>query len=314
MEDNNADFIVELAKGRIERGVVHEPRQYFDVMHIGLADHLEVPSHPAVFRNGEQFPVKLTHMVASVGFDYTDPDAPALSAEEIMQFIGLRMMWNGQFYMNQQFLPVPIWSTEVTAAADYISRATSCWKHEPFMLASRDTMVVRLQPIVPADPGETLPVTVTFTGIGALSGRPYFFSSTREMEGVAPATMNTEDFRNNGSEPVLIVDTTVNVGPDSGADDPVGNLRRVGLNIQQVNNGTGAAWFSGPTVPVPVTHMSSALLGVTSGRAVVHRFPYPITLEPGDGLEMYAKSLAPNGVGGADVDLLISMAGFIMVQ
>ncbi len=317
MQDNNAAYIAELAKGRIETGVVYEPRQYFDVLRVNGADQLEVPSHPGVFENGEQFPVKLTHMIANVGLAISDqvPEG-ALAPEEFLQILGLRMMWNGQFYMNQQYLPVPLWTTELTSSPDYIGRPTSCWKHEPFVLASRDTMVVSLQALVPAEDGESLPVTVTFSGVGMLSNRPYFFSGTRELSGVAPAVMNTEDFRNNGSEPVLIPDTSLNVGPESGQDDnPTGDVRRVGINIRQVNNGTGASWFSGPTVPVPMTHMPGTLLGVTSGRAAVHRFPYPITLEPGDGFQLFSKNIATDASFQAvDLDLQISLGGYILVQ
>ncbi len=154
-EDNNAPFLVQLAQGRIEKGVLYEPRQYFDVIRVTGNDNLEVPSHPGVFMNGEQSPVRLTHMVAQIGLTYVDDEPPALAAEEFLQFVGLRMMWNGQFYMNQRYLPVPIWGNEVVSTADYINRATGCWKHEPFVLASRDTMVVRLQPIIPAADGES---------------------------------------------------------------------------------------------------------------------------------------------------------------
>lgn len=312
------DYVVNLAKGRVRQGIINEPRAFFDIVPLPAqaapAVGIVTPGNPGVFENGEQFPIRLTHMLAAVSF--LDDDGNEDDQFNI-QSIGLRLIFHDQYYMNPQFLPLPLWGNKVVAASDVVSFNTSAWDFvengEPFVLSARDTLTVTVQLNDLVDPGNDIPVTVAFTGFGVLSKRPYLLSSRRNLDSIVATNLSTVDMRNDGSEPIVITDMTVNVGAEAGAVDPRGVIGRVSLNVRQNGNGTNARWFQGPTNPVNIPNMQATLAGVTSGRAVVHQFPGDGLLwQPGEGITVEAQALNIIEEDFAS-RLALAFTGYIMV-
>jgi hypothetical protein len=309
---NYVDYIVALSqRGFIRKGIINEPRCFYDLVDLH-ANRTVTFGTPGVLVNGEQFPVRLTHMLASVAYLNNVLPTPAVDDEINAQRIAMRLKFHDQYYMNAAFLPLPIWGNKVVAAADSVSPGTSHWDFvangQPFVLSARDTLLVSLNLNDFANPVSAVPVTVAVTGFGALSHRPYLLSSQVLLSTVIAVNMSTVDFRNDGSEPIIITDMTVNVAGEIEDADAIGSIGRVSIQIRQIGNGTNANWFDGP--PTNPGRMQATLLGVTSGRAVVHQFPGDGLLwEPGEGITLEAQLLAPNVTS----RLTLGFSGYIMV-
>lgn len=319
-----------LAESNVVDGVIYEPRGFFDL--IPLDGTREVAGHPEVFRNGEAFPITITHMTASVA--YLDKAGESVVDERLLQRIGLYLNFHDQAYMNppQQLggngagsilraAPLPTWSNVITSAADALTRGTSSWRFpKPFILAARDTLNVRTR--FYDAPDEPVPVSVSFTGIGMISRQPYFFSAVGQWADAAWHQLDPTGiaYANDGAEPVMIVDMVVNVQADITQADPTGDSRRVYVDVRQIGNGTQAKWFSGPIdVPtpgsapqfVPDNAMPGILLGVRTGRALVHQFPVELVWQPGEGISVIAQALTETV--GNNVSLNLALTGYITV-
>jgi hypothetical protein len=299
--------LVQLAQGNLELGVLHEPRAFYDVITLDPDGNI-TPGHAEVFKNGEQFPIRLTHLTAALNFQDNEEDPQAVDEREI-QRVGMRMRFHDQWYMNPQFLPIPLWGNKVVAAAPQVSVGTSAWQFDvPFILSSRDTMRVEVQ--LGETPDSPRQVSVTFTGIGLLSGRPYLLSATTEIDSDTATVVPTTNFRNDGSEPIIVAEGTVNVSAPVDDQDPTGDIRQVSVQVRQIGNGTNADWFQGPQ-NIGADRMPGPLWGVRSGRAVVHTFPGDGLLwEPGEGISLDLQGLTntpPN------VDVHIALNGYITI-
>ncbi len=308
-----ADYVIQLAKGGlIHDGVINEPRVFWDEIEQDGTDTIKF-GNPGIFQNGEQFPIRLTRMIATTRFF---DEAGTEDSEINVQRIGLRMKFHDQFYMNPLFVPIPAWGNTVTATPPTYNQSAAMWDFvangQPFILSARDTLRVEVQLENAPAQGESVPVDVTATGIGVLSKRPYMFNGQVDLADTNPVTLSTVDFRNDGSEPIAITDMSVHCGPESGAADPQGNLRRLRLNIRQVGNGTNADWFEGPQVPVAIPLMPAPLFGVSAGRAVVHQFPGDgVIWQPGEGISIETRGVLQGQI--FDSWLVVALAGYIMV-
>lgn len=300
--------LVQLAQGNLETGILHEPRAFYDVIALNPDGEI-TPGHAEVFKNGEQFPIRLTHMTAAINFEDNEDDPQPIDERDI-QRIGLRMRFHNQWYMNQDFLPVPIWGNKVVATSPQVSVGTSAWRFDvPYILSARDTMTIDVAlGQMPASPRQA---TVTFTGIGMLSGRPYLLSSTIELDSTVKTKMPTTSFRNDGSEPIIISEGTVNVSAPADDPDPTGDIRQLSLQVRQIGNGTNADWFQGPINVLGADLMPATLWGVRSGRAVVHQFPGDgLIWEPGEGIDMQIAGLTADP---PNVNLNIGLTGYITI-
>lgn len=310
-----ADYVIQLAQNGVLRdGILNEPRIFWDEIEQN-GDNTTKFGNPGIFNNGEQFPIRLTRVIMTTRF-FNDLEIPTVDTEINVQRIGLRLKFHDQYYMNPAFVPVPAWGNVVTATPPTFNQSTATWdlvaNGQPFVLSARDTLTVRVQLENAPAPGQSVPVDMVITGIGMLSKRPYFLNGRRNLTDVNPINLSTVDFRNDGSEPIAITTVSISCGPESAAVDPQGNLRRLRFNVQQVGNGTGAQWFVGPQIPVAIPNMPAPLLGVTSGRAVVHQFPGDgLIWEPGEGISVETQGVLPLQTF-ASV-LVIALAGYIMV-
>jgi len=307
----NIDYLVALASKNVREGIIEEPRAFYDTFTL-QADQVETVSHPDVFINGEQFPIVLTQLSAAIRPTFaTQPPNPTLD-ERFIQRMGLRLSFHDQYYQSRDFVAVPLWLNKVVAAADLVTQGSSAWTFErPFVLSARDSLRVEVALESAPAANNTRRVTVSAMGTGMLSKRPYFLSSSLELDSVVPRIMPTQGFRNDGAEPIAITDMAIHCGGESQAPVGQGDIRQLRLNVRQIGNGTQAEWLQGPTVPVPLAQMPAVLAGYTSGRAIVHRFPGKGLLwEPGEGITIDAVALDPTVVG---FELAVSLSGYISV-
>ncbi len=301
--------LVQLAQGNLDLGILHEPRMFYDVVTLD-PDGAITNGHAEVFKNGEQFPIRLTHLTASLPVRENGAEPPQVDEREI-QRIGLTMRFHDQWYMNQEFLPIPLWGNKVVAAAPQVSVGTSTWRFDvPFILSARDTLTVQVA--LAETPSSARQVTVTFTGIGMLSGRPYLLSATRLLDSDTATIMPTTNYRNDGSEPIIVSEMTANVSAPIDDQDPTGDIRQLSLQVRQVGNGTNADWFQGP-INVDADLMPASLLGVRSGRAVVHQFPGDgLIWEPGEGIDIRLRGF-PTVEEIPNVNVNIALSGYITI-
>jgi hypothetical protein len=304
------EYLVKLAAGKLEDGILHEPRAFYDT--ILVRDLGEVSQgHFEVFKNGEDFPIRLTHLTGALALLAGE----AVDDERNLQRIGLRCMFHNQYYMNDQFLPVPLWLNKCVATNDAYSFSSASWRFDvPFVLSARDTLLVEVA-LVEADPEFAQLVTVAFTGVGLLSGRPYLLSGQASLETSQMTQISPVFYTNDGSEPIVVTDATLHIAaPTSDDPDPTGDIRNLRMNVRQVGNGTNSTWCQGPQSEPNGELMPAPLWGATSGRGVVHEFPGDgIVLEPGEGLDIQVQALdlAPEFTGHS---VHIGMLGYITVS
>ena len=318
-------YLQKLSEGNVTKGIAYQPRAFWDVIQLdGLVPQ---QGHPEVFRNGEAFPIVLTHMTAAVTFLKQDGTTP--EDERTIQRIGAYLNFHDQYYMNppQQLgggttitaTPLPCWSNNVVAAGDSVSQGTSSWRFkQPFILSVRDTLKISVG--LYSTPASAVPVSVAFTGVGVISRQPYFLSGTVNLDSASLTDISTEQYMNDGAEPIMITDMVCQVQAPIAANDPTGDARRAFVRVKQVGNNSSSAWFQGPlnfqlpgtTVTLPGDVACMANLGPYSGRALVHEFPRPLIWEPGEGILVTAQGLTA-AVGDAS-SVMIAMTGYIAIQ
>lgn len=315
-------YVLRVAEQNAVKGIIEEPRIYFDTITLG-DPYLEVNCHPGTFQNGEQFPVRITHITMALArLNDEDEEVDPL----LLQKVGLRLKYHDQFYMNEYsdnpfagsrklFTTIPAWAQRPTASAPSISEATSVFAHRPFILSARDAMRVDVR-LDEADSDDVFTVAVGMNGIGALSRRPYFLHGSIYVADTTKQTLSPANFKNDGSEPIIVTNTTISCGAEISSADPTGNIARItGVGFKQIGNGTGRSWVVGPTTdPLIMSDLAPAIsLGNLTGRAVVHRLPGDGLLwAPGDGIQAFVQNQDPSGdLDGAKVN--IALLGYIAV-
>lgn len=306
------DWLVKLAEENRGKGIIEEPRLFWDIAQLRNEEPLITDFTGGVFQNGEQFPVRLTHLILApyVGWG----DEVEYNDERLAQRVGVRLRLHDTFYMNNLLLPAPIWANKVLAAPEPVSYGGAHWTLDrPVILSARDTFKIDVAPLnadaLSVNDG-TFMASVTATGVGLLSKRPYMLGSTKEFVGGDPrTTFHPNDFKNDGTEPIAITDFGFNALGGSSVSSRVGDIRRWKFQVQQLGNGTGRPWFVGPDGQ-PLA--PGQLLGLSQGRSIVHRFPGDgIVWEPGESLSAQAQALADGTQG---MKYLIAFAGYIAIE
>jgi hypothetical protein len=291
--------VIETAKRNIRAGVIREPRIYAsDIFVAFTSDGPSQIGYPApdIFRNGEEYPVRIHTLTASV------VDILGGTDERWLQRVGLRMIFHDQYYMRRDFVALPIWHNVPVAAAPAIARGQSAWKlHAPFVLSSRDSMDVQFALQDQAPEGARI-CSFGMTGVGMDSRRPYFKSASTEItaafesSALALRPLNPEFLRNDGDEPIVITDVNFFCSAPEDSSNPQGDIRQLRAMIRQMGNGTQAQWVNGAVQQTTGGFVPGAVyapnLGVTSGRCLVHHFPGEGLLwEPGEGIRIEAARL-----------------------
>lgn len=317
MDQHN--YLIELAKKNLCDGIIEEPRFFYDVISVPTGGAI-VGSAEDVFRNGEQFPMRLTHMVVAVRATptvFVPPLVIQLVNEDLIQRVGMRLVGFDHFYQSKDLAPVAVWSNIPTAAGDAVTPTTATWVFErPFILSARDSLEVTAisETNVVIGIEDVVPLGVGFSGIGLQSKRPYFWQAEAELEGGGQggtplvATLSTDRYRNGGAEPVAVTDMVVSVPLEPGiAYQPIRIAR---INARQMGNGTNEIWGTGP---VGLDQCPANLFGVSSGRNMVHRFPGDGLLwEPGEGIDLELAQLV-GGALPADLSVVVGLFGYVSI-
>jgi hypothetical protein len=310
------DHVLRTARdGLIRQGVINEPRMLFDEITVPRSTDMIGPGSPGTFINGEPWPLRITHVLAAMR--HVDKDGVTPGIDLLTSLVGMRLMFHDQFFMNAQFVACSTWGNKATATPNPTDEGTAHWDFvanaQPFVLSARDTLIVSVALQVAPAAGQSIPVTVTFMGIGSLSRRPYMLQGTRDVTSLAPIDLSTVDFRNDGLEPIVITDMQVQVAGETrtAGITPQGVLSNLRLNIKQVGNGTNTWWFAGPTAPINQQRAQASLVGVTTGRAVVCQLPGDgFIWEPGEGMTI---EVQPRTTLQIDPVLCVGLTGYIMV-
>lgn len=275
-KQRHIDYLVELAAQNVCKGVIEEPRVLYDTITL-LADGQTSEADRSSFINGEQFPLRITHLLSYMRTASVNVD------ERSMQRVGLRLMFHDQYYMSRNFVPAPLWSNKIVSGVAPLSAGFVSYTFErPVILSARDAL--RIDAALESAPLYPRRVNVSVTGVGLLSKRPYFMSSELSLSTTAQGNFDTADFRNDGAEPIALTDLVAHCGPPEQDAVGQGDIRQLRIQIQQIGNGTNAHWFAGPVAP-PLPQCPALLFGITQGRAIVHKLPGDgVLLEPGEGL------------------------------
>lgn len=327
MSDFRMKSLVDAAQNALDEKIIYEPRGYFNVLpYIQSTQRYSIAEE--AYRNGEQFPVTLTHATIFT----TNLSVFGGVDERNIQEVGLRMTYHNQQYMNDEFLPCPLWMNKVTATADPTGFISQSWDltemtEKPFVMMHGDTVEFDVFGVADAA-DEPLLVSVSMRGIGMLSYRDRMFTG----EAVVPAgtqdgvrtRLPTNNYRNDGSEPILITEITLNYFDSEVELQPDVQEGRVFLQARRVGSGTNANWFSGPKTPIDLSALApgvfdfridgmlAALMGVSTGRAIVHRFPEPWVWQPGDGLDEVA--IAPTVTSPTIAQAIhVALTGYITI-
>lgn len=275
MDDKTQQMMQILAAQNVCDGILYEPRAYFDRFSTYVNGISQGDSNGTVFVNGEDYPLRITHLLAMNAFDVEDD-------ERLVQRYGLRIKSHDTYYMTPIYTPLPLYHNERIAASDVVTKATSTWRFwRPFYMGARDTIQVQFKLVsaMAANDG-TRRIGVTFNGIGALSRRPKQltgYADVTDDNGILAVSIPPAFFKNDGVEPLEITEMAVSCGPASQGSN--GNLRLVDINMRLVGNGTNASWMAGPDNSDDF--IPASLLGLTTGRAITHRLPVGNDNHPG---------------------------------
>jgi hypothetical protein len=322
MNPSTNELVTFLASRNVFDGILHEPRLYTQLFDFSdPTTPRPLASDDAVFRNGEQYPVRITHLVAAIRDAGPALQPPASSDPRLVQRVGVRLMAHDTYYMSPDFVLLPLFHNKVVAASDVVTRALSSWSFDkPVFMGGRDGFEVKVALEYPVDAVTevSLRAWVTFHGVGAISRRPKQLSGWYDFtaaDGTAIRSIPIEFYRNDGTEPLEVTEITVHLEAPSGlaGSKPDGNIRRLKLSVRQSGNGTNQRWTSTP--PLDASMVPASLWGITTGRCVVHELPanddgYPGWLwYPNEGLTVEVQP-AP----GVNVPVYVGLAGHIVVK
>lgn len=307
--DRYIDHLVRLAEKNPCEGIVEEPRAYFDVIRLPDQTRLPVRSNPQVFENGERYPVLLTHLLAFIRPNYVD-NVTGFD-EALIQRVGMRLVFDNSFYQNANFQALPLWHNVVATGNPTLQRSHACFTFDrPLILTSRNSLDVRVNLAESPAVNTTRRCEVGFRGVGMLSKQPVVLAGYIDLADQSVQVLPFDSYRNLRAEPIALTDMTVLLTPDSVLPDAVGDLRPLNIAIRTIGGGTQAEFFIGPSDPA-WPRMPAYLLGKTTGRCIVHRFPGDgVRLEPG--ASFYAE-LTPLDATAQEVDVAIATHGSIFV-
>ena len=305
-DEREIDYLVRLAAKNVCDGVINEPRVFYDTIVLN-AGGLESQGSPDVFVNGEEFPVRITHAALALIPDFVG----AIGEDErFIQRMGVRFQFHDQYYMSRDFVGAAMWGNKVVSGPVGTTGAlSSAVFNRPVILSARDAL--RVEVVLAEVPPSARTVTVSFTGVGLVSHRPYFLTGSVDLSTTQRTIINPTNYRNDGAEPIALTDVTYHCGGPVDAAQGGGDIRQLGVNIRQIGNGTNANWFQGPTVPVAQPLCSAVLLGRDEGRAIVHRFPGDgLIWEPGEGITVSGMGLTSHVDG---FTLGVALHGYLAV-
>lgn len=295
-------------------GLIYEPRSYqsvflfvptvFDPITGAGSVVTQQRNEPGAYRNGEQFPVRITHLTAYMGGggeveNFTSPpvEAGVTGGEErALVYYGLRVMDHDTYYPSSVFTPIPLLQNVNTSVNSVASAGTITYKlDKPFLMSNQDALEVKISLQSISGDEAFLLLTVAASGYGLWSKQPVRMGASVPVTASAVGatlSFNTDSFRNYSTEPFAITELTFTpVG--SPVVDPLSSLNTIWaqdllVQVRGIGNNTTSRWFtfSNQQIPFPggggarIPMMPVGLLGTKAGRCVTHKLP---TTAAGDG-------------------------------
>jgi hypothetical protein len=294
------------------KGRYYEPRILYDSITLETSGASQQRFFdPNTFRNGEQWPLHVTHLVWAVR-----RRSAATTDERLLQRVGLRLHWHDSYYMQDVLAPVPSWLNVRTGLPAPYDAAVSVWNFlRPILLPTRGSMAVHVSLETALGVGVTRRVAVAFHGKGADTKQARELSSFIDAGPTADADQRitpSTDYSNDGSEEIIIESMTVNVLGQSDVSTDVGDVRAARIRIGMENGGTGADFTrtSGSSPAPGPRGCPASLLGLDGGRAVVHKIPRGgWVLHPGRGFRAEARNVS----AGSQIEISMGVVGYVVV-
>lgn len=275
VENTNA-YYQKLAARNVCDGVQVEPRLWWNEFVFEAAGSSLVTADDNVFYNGDQYPVRITHITAAMRPRDTDPSPPPSilqGDERLIQRYGLLIETHDTFYQNPLHCPLPLWHNVCSAGMQAISTGYASVRFQrSFPLAQRQSWQVRVQ--LENLPVDERTVGITFHGVGRISRRPYLFNGQVALSTLVLGNIDPFELRAQGGEPVDIWGMSLFCSAIADVNDAAGDLRQLRVSIRSTGNGTQSNWEHGPIPSAGSQQLAPAILwGVTTGRAIVHALP-----------------------------------------
>jgi hypothetical protein len=302
------------ADAQLPANIVTEPRLYFATLTFpGDTETTVVQADPATFRNGEGFPVVMTHVIAVMREQEPEvvPTIPPLGDERMIQRYAMRFERLGEYYQNADPQVIPLWATDCVSAGDAVTQGSSSWTFpQPLVLSNEDLLLVEVVQETLAAIAPTRIISAAFHGYGMVTKQPYTLVGSITVDDFSVHRIETDALSNYGIEPLIIERMTLVVGSSNNQSDPTGNIRAARVNVRRIGSGTGAWWAKSSLGP---SHAPAQLYGVTTGRSVVHCLPEGgWQLEPNQGVTLEVS--IPPGYGATRREqVLVALAGYALV-
>ena len=103
---NKDEYLHRLAQRELVEGRLYEPRLYFDPFTFDGSTEV-VYAHPSIFRNGEKYPLRITHLLMAAAYEAAGQQIPGAGGERKVQRDGLRPAPPGHHQPNSGQHPPP---------------------------------------------------------------------------------------------------------------------------------------------------------------------------------------------------------------
>lgn len=299
-----------------------EPRVYFQEYVFADDQRMAFPD-PVAWRNGEQFPVVITHITAAMRGSRIvgDEQNPREGSPVLINNYGLRINSHDTFYQSPQMIQLPAWHNVRNASSDVVTPGTTTWVFDkPFLLGNRASFKVQVKlERAPVDaqqaPSQRL-VGVVFDCLGKITGRPYRLADTRDVDDTSIATFSSSRLQNQVAEPLEVLSVTFTCGSEQ--PGYAGDITQMRVRISCDGTGSNQSWSHGGGVtPFPHEFVPATLLGVTSGICVTHRIPGAGWLfDPGQGVDPAVEFLyldLADRVRTTEEAVMIGMLGYTVI-
>lgn len=276
-------------------GRKYEPRCYFQEYVFATDQELSFPDTTA-WRNGEQFPVVITHITAAMrgNRNRSDEQYPQQGSPWLINDYSMRIESHDTAYMSSSYLPLPTWHNVRNAASDVFGASTSSWIFDkPMILGNRSSFKVQVRlerPPIDFEGGATSrSCSVKFDAIGVNTGRPYTLGDALTLDSDSTGTFKSSRLQNVVGEPLRVIGCAFSLGSE--APGFMADITQLRCRISVDGTGTSQSWtYGGGQPPFPHEYVPVSLLGITSGICVCHRVPGNGWIwEPGQGVDPTVK-------------------------
>lgn len=298
-------------------GNLYEPRLLYATLRLTTTGAgLFGAFNPAAFRNGEQFPLHVTHLLFAIR-QYGGGDDPAAgTSETLAQRIGLRCTEYSSYYMTDTYTPLPCWGNVPVGLGDPYGLSMSVWNFmRPILLPFRSSLYCYsyLENTPAAESFRR--VSVSFHGQRDVSRQaaelPAFIDQDTAVD-IERRITPADNYSNDGSEAIAVEGMTINVDGESDDLTNVGDIRQARIRFGMSGGGANTD-FTRTSVLNPTNGdrgCPAVLFGVSGGRAIVHRIPRGgWILHPGHGFQVEANYLQPV----SSVDVCMAAAGYLVM-